>query len=219
MMSEPSQRPNHSIKVILADDQTVVRAGLRMVLEAEPDLEVIAEAGDVPETLRKLRAHRPDVLLLGLNMPGEPSLTALPQLREASPGTKIVVLTMENDPAFAREALQAGAGGYVLKESAAEETVHAVRNVLDGRPYLNPQLGAKIAAAPPGSSGPPDDLSERELEVLRLIAFGHTNSEIAGSLYLSVRTIESHRAHIQQKLRLSTRAQLVKYALDHGLMA
>jgi two-component system response regulator NreC len=219
MMSEPSQRANHSIKVILADDQTVVRAGLRMVLEAEPDLEVIAEAGDVPETLRKLRAHRPDVLLLGLNMPGEPSLTALPQLREASPGTKIVVLTMENDPAFAREALQAGAGGYVLKESAAEETVHAVRNVLDGRPYLNPQLGAKIAAAPPGSSGPPDDLSERELEVLRLIAFGHTNSEIAGSLYLSVRTIESHRAHIQQKLRLSTRAQLVKYALDHGLMA
>ena len=215
-MSDPT---NHPIKVILADDHAVVRSGLRMVLEAESDLAVVAEAGDVEEALRKVRAHRPDVLLLDLNMPGESSLPAIPKLREASPNTKIVVLTMQNDPAFAREALQAGAGGYVLKESAAEETVHAVRHVLEGRTYLNPELGAKIAAAPPEPSGPPDDLSERELEVLRLIALGHTNSEIAGSLYLSVRTVESHRAHIQQKLRLSTRAELVKYALDHGLMA
>jgi two-component system, NarL family, response regulator NreC len=206
------------IKLILADDHAVVRAGLRMVLDAEPDLTVIAEAEDVSSTLRKVRAHRPDVLLLDLNMPGQPSLHAIPELRAASPDTRILVLTMQNDPAFAREALQAGVAGYVLKESAAEELVHAVRQVLEGRTYLNPELGARIAAQPPEPSGPPDDLSEREVEVLRLIALGHTNSEIAGTLYLSVRTVESHRAHIQQKLRLSTRADLVRYALEHGLI-
>jgi len=206
------------IKIIVADDHAVVRAGLRMVLEAQPDLDVIAEADDVASTLRKVRAHRPDVLLLDLNMPDESSLPKIPELRESSPDTRIVVLTMQNDPAFAREALQAGIAGYVLKESAADEVVQAVRQVLEGRTYLNPELGARIAAAPPQPSGPPDDLSERELEVLRLIALGHTNSEIASSLYLSVRTVESHRAHIQQKLRLSSRADLVRYALEQGLM-
>ena len=206
------------IKIIVADDHAVVRAGLRMVLEAQPDLDVIAEADDVASTLRKVRAHRPDVLLLDLNMPDESSLPKIPELRESSPDTRIVVLTMQNDPAFAREALQAGIAGYVLKESAADEVVQAVRQVLEGRTYLNPELGARIAAAPPQPSGPPDDLSEREIEVLRLIALGHTNSEIASSLYLSVRTVESHRAHIQQKLRLSSRADLVRYALEHGLM-
>jgi len=207
-----------AIKIIVADDHAVVRAGLRMVLDAQPDLDVIAEADDVPSTLRKVRAHHPDVLLLDLNMPGESTLPRIPELRESSPQTRIVVLTMQNDPAFAREALQAGVAGYVLKESAADEVVHAVRQVLEGRTYLNPELGARIAASPPQPSGPPDDLSERELEVLRLIALGHTNSEIASSLYLSVRTVESHRAHIQQKLRLSRRADLVRYALEHGLM-
>jgi len=206
------------IKIIVADDHAVVRAGLRMVLDAQPDLDVIAEADDVESTLRKVRAHRPDVLLLDLNMPGESTLPKIPELRESSPDTRIVVLTMQNDPAFAREAFQAGAAGYVLKESAANEVVDAVRQVLEGRTYLNPELGARIAAAPVEPSGPPDDLSEREIEVLRLIALGHTNSEIASSLYLSVRTVESHRAHIQQKLRLSSRADLVRYALEHGLM-
>jgi len=206
------------IKIIVADDHGVVRAGLRMVLDAQADLNVIAEADDVASTLRKVRAHRPDVLLLDLNMPGESSLPRIPELRQASPDTRIVVLTMQNDPAFAREAFQAGAAGYVLKESATNEVVDAVRHVLEGRTYLNPELGARIAAAPVEPSGPPDDLSEREIEVLRLIALGHTNSEIASSLYLSVRTVESHRAHIQQKLRLSSRADLVRYALEHGLM-
>jgi two-component system response regulator NreC len=130
----------------------------------------------------------------------------------------VVVLTMQNDPAFAREALQAGARGYVLKEAADAELVHAVRAAAEGGTYLNPELGARLAATPP-PSGPPDDLTERELEILRLIALGHTNAEIGKQLYLSVRTVESHRAHIQRKTRRTTRAELVRYALDHELIA
>jgi two-component system response regulator NreC len=165
-----------------------------------------------------VRAQCPDVLVLDLNMPGEPSLPAIPELLEASPGTAIVVLTMQNDPAFAREALRAGALGYVLKESANAELVEAVRSATEGRTYLQPQLGARLAAEPPELEAGADDLSERETEVLQMIALGHTNTEIAEHLYLSVRTVESHRAHIQQKLRLSTRAELVRHALEHGLV-
>jgi two-component system, NarL family, response regulator NreC len=208
-----------SITIVIADDHAIVRSGLRMLLDNEPDLEVVAEAGDVSSALRYVRAHRPNVLILDLNMPGEPSLPAIGTVQEESPDTRIVVLTMQNDPAFAREALRGGALGYVLKEAADAELVEAVRLAAEGRTYLHPELGAKLAAEPPAPTGPPDDLTEREVEVLRLIALGHTNAEIAGQLYLSVRTVESHRAHIQQKLRLSTRAELVRYALDKGLIA
>jgi two-component system response regulator NreC len=204
--------------VAIADDHEVVRAGLRTLIENEPDLEVVAEAADVRSTLAHVRARQPDVLVLDLNMPDGPSLPAIPELLEASPGTAIVVLTMQSDPAFAREALRAGARGYVLKEAANADLVKAVRAALEGQTYLEPQLGARLAAQPPDSAGPEHDLSERELEVLRLIALGHTNAEIGDQLYLSVRTVESHRAHIQQKLRRSTRAELVRYALDHGLL-
>jgi two-component system response regulator NreC len=203
------------IKIVVADDHAVVRSGLRLLLEKEEDLNVVAEAGDVADALRYVRAHRPQVLVLDLNMPGEPSLPAIPEVPEH---TAVVVLTMQNDPAFAREALQAGALGYVLKEAASTELVEAVRLAARGETYLNPRLGARLAAAPPQPAGPPDDLTEREIEVLRLIALGHTNTEIAGQLFLSVRTVESHRAHIQQKISRSTRAELVKYALEHGLL-
>jgi two-component system response regulator NreC len=203
------------IKVVVADDHAVVRSGLRLLLEKEEDLNVVAEAGDVADALRYVRAHRPQVLVLDLNMPGEPSLPAIPEVPEH---TAVVVLTMQNDPAFAREALQAGALGYVLKEAASTELVEAVRLAARGETYLNPRLGARLAAAPSQPAGPPDDLTEREIEVLRLIALGHTNTEIAGQLYLSVRTVESHRAHIQQKISRSTRAELVKYAFEHGLL-
>jgi two-component system response regulator NreC len=206
------------IKIVLADDHAVVRSGLRMLLESEPDFHVVAEAGDVPSAVRYVRAHRPGVLILDLNMPGEPSLPAIQTVQEVSPDTRVVVLTMQSDPAFAREALRGGAVGYVLKEAADAELVEAVRLAAQGRTYLHPELGAKLAAEPPAPEGPPDDLTDREVEVLRLIALGHTNNEIAGQLYLSVRTVESHRAHIQQKLRLSTRAELVRYALDKGLI-
>jgi two-component system response regulator NreC len=205
-------------KIVIADDHRVVRSGLRMVLEREEDFEVVAEAGDATEARRYVRAHRPEVLILDLNMPGEPSLPAIPLIRDESPGTRVVVLTMQEDPAFAREALQAGASAYVLKEAADDELVQAVRVAASGGTFLTPQLGARMAAAPPEPSGPPDDLTEREVEILRLIALGHTNAEIAAQLFLSVRTVESHRAHIQHKIRLTSRAELVRYALEHGLM-
>ena len=206
------------ITIVIADDHQVVRAGLRLLLEAEDGFEVVAEAGDVATAERRLTAYHPRVLILDLNMPGEPSLPAIPRIRRGAPDTSIVVLTMQSDPAFAREALRAGAIGYVLKEAADSELVQAVRMAAEGRTYLNPELGARLAAEPPMPDGPPDDLSGRELEVLRLIALGHTNSEIAARLYLSVRTVESHRAHIQQKTRRTTRADLVAYAREHNLM-
>ncbi|HYM58975.1 MAG TPA: response regulator transcription factor [Solirubrobacteraceae bacterium] len=205
-------------RIVIADDHRVVRSGLRMVLDREEDFEVVAEAGDVADAMRYVRAHRPDVLVLDLNMPGERSLPAIPRFLEGSPATRVVVLTMQDDPAFAREAMQAGASGYVLKEAADEELVQAVRAAASGGTFLNPQLGARIAAQPPTPAGPPDGLTEREVEILRLIALGHTNAEIAKQLYLSVRTVESHRAHIQQKARCTSRADLVAYALEHGLV-
>jgi two-component system response regulator NreC len=207
------------VRIVLADDHAVVRSGLRMVLEREGDLEVVSEAGDAETALRMALGHKPAVLVLDLNMPGElSSLDAIPRVRDVSPATRVVVLTMQEDPEFARRALRAGAAGYVLKESADHELVDAVRRAAAGDTYLNPRLGAMLAAAPPETVGPPDDLTEREVEVLRQIALGHTNAEIAERLYLSVRTVESHRAHIQQKLRRSSRAELVRYALDHGLV-
>jgi two-component system response regulator NreC len=205
-----------TIRLVLADDHAVVRSGLRMLLDSEPDFEVVAEASDVESAKRYVRGHHPKVLVLDLNMPGGSSLEAIPILRQESPDTQIVVLTMQQEPAFAREALGAGALGYVLKEAADDELVEAVRNAAAGESYLNPKLGARIASEPP--PGPPDDLSEREVDVLRLIALGHTNSEIAEQLFLSVRTVETHRSHIQQKLRLSTRAELVDYALKRKLI-
>jgi two-component system response regulator NreC len=211
--------PKQEITLVLADDHAVVRAGLRLLLEAEGDMTVLAESGDVDGAVRAVLGHKPDVLVLDLNMPGAAtSLEAMPRFAEASPATNVVVLTMQEDPQFAREALRNGALGYVLKEAADAELVEAIRRASAGDTYLNPRLGAALAAAPAENSGPPGDLSEREGEVLRLIALGHTNVEIGSQLYLSVRTVESHRAHIQQKLRVSSRAELVGYALEHKML-
>jgi two-component system, NarL family, response regulator NreC len=206
------------VTVVIADDHVVVRKGLRLLVDSEPGLRVVAEAGTVPDALRMAKAHRPNVLVLDLNMPGGSSLEAIPAMREEAPMVAIVVLTMQNDPSFARQALQSGALGFVLKEAADDELLEAIRLAAAGETYLNPRLGARLAAEPPAPAGPPDDLSERELGVLKLIALGHTNSEIAARLYLSVRTVETHRAHIQQKTRRSSRAELVRYALEHGLV-
>ena len=200
---------------MLADDHAVVRSALRLLLEAEDDFEVVAEAGDADSATRYVRGHKPQVLILDLNMPGGSSLERVPAIKEASPDTQIVVLTMQEDPAFAREAMRAGVLGYILKEAADAELVKAVRLAAEGETYLQPALGARLAAEPPEGEG---ELSEREVEVLRLIALGHTNAEIAEQLYLSVRTVESHRAHIQQKLRLTKRSELVRYALEQGLL-
>ena len=195
-----------------------MRSALRALLEAEAEFSVVAEAGEVEEAVRRVLAYKPRVLVLDLSMPGGSTLAAIPRMREASPNTAIVMLTMEDEPRFAREALRAGALGFVLKEAADSELVDAVRAAVRGEHYLNPQLGGLIAAAPETPAGPPDNLSGREVEVLKLVALGHTNAEISQQLYLSVRTVESHRAHIQQKARTTTRAELVAYAREHGLL-
>lgn len=215
--AENAGRSGARIRVVIADDHAIVRRGLRQLLDAAGDFEIVAEAGDVESARRYVRGHHPDVLVLDLNMPEGSSLTAVPDIRAESPATQIVILTMQNEPAYAREALAAGVLGYVLKDAADAELVEAVRRASVGDTYLNPRLGARLAAEP--LPGPPDGLSEREVEVLRMIALGHTNAEIASQLYLSVRTVETHRAHIQQKLRLGTRAELVRYALEHRLIS
>ncbi|HEY5709378.1 MAG TPA: response regulator transcription factor [Solirubrobacterales bacterium] len=212
----PEARETSETTIVLADDHTVMRSALRMLLDAEPGFEVVAEAGDAETAIRYVRGHKPAVLILDLNMPGRPSLEAVPDIQEASPGTEIVVLTMQNEPAFARRALQAGVRGYVLKEAADAELVQAVRSAAAGDTYLQPALGARLAAGADARQA--DELSDRERDVLRLIALGHTNAEVAEQLYISIRTVESHRAHIQQKLRLSSRAELVRYALERGLV-
>jgi two-component system, NarL family, response regulator NreC len=221
-MSSPAPSPvgSQTIAVALADDHQVVRSGLRLLLEGEDGLTVVAEASDADGALRIVEEHTPAVLVFDLNMPGTlTSMETIAKVRQRSPGTAVVVLTMQEDPAFARYALRAGATGYVLKEAADRELVDAIRRASAGETYLAPRLGAALAAAPTEPRGPAETLTGREIEVLRLIALGHTNAEVGEHLTLSTRTVESHRAHIQQKLRRSTRAELVRYALDHQLLA
>ena len=213
-MTEPDLA---EISIVIADDHQVVRSGLRLVLHGHEGMRVVGEAGTVAEALRLVASRQPHVLVLDLNMPGERSLPAIPRVAEACPHTRVVVLTMQDDPAFAREALQAGAGAFVLKEAAGGELVAAVRAVAEGRTYLNPEMGARLVAASV-EEGPADELTERERDVLQLIALGHTNPEIAEQLHLSVRTIETHRSHIHRKLGLGTRAELVRFAIDNGLV-
>jgi two-component system, NarL family, response regulator NreC len=209
-----------SIRTVVVDDHAVVRSGIRLLLDAEDDIEVVAEAGDAREAVFEVRAHKPDVVLLDVVMPGRSGIEAIPDLLNESPGTKILLLSMQDDAAYVREAFAAGASGYVLKEAADAEVVGAVRDVAGGSRYVHPVLGARLVAAEAEADAraEQDPLSEREHEILRLLALGHTNQEIAGELYLSVRTVETHRAHIMQKLRISTRAELVRYALDQGML-
>jgi two-component system response regulator NreC len=209
------------IKVVVVDDHAVVRSGLRLLLDAHEDIEVVGEAGNAKDAIFRARALKPDVMLLDVVMPGESGIEALPQLLKESPETRVLVLSMQDDPSYVREAFGAGASGYVLKEAADEEVVSAVREIANGGRYVHPSLGARMVAAEATerAAAEADPLSEREREVLRLLALGHTNQEIAQELYISVRTAESHRAHIMQKLRLTTRAELVRYALSHGLLA
>ena len=209
-----------SIKTVVVDDHAVVRSGIRLLLEVEEDIEVVAEAGDAREAVFEARAHKPDVILLDVVMPGRSGIEAIPDLLKESPETKILLLSMQDDAAYVREAFAAGASGYVLKEAADVEVVAAVRDVANGGRYVHPALGARLvtAEAEAEARAEQDPLSEREHEILRLLALGHTNQEIAGELYLSVRTVETHRAHIMQKLRISTRAELVRYALNQGML-
>ncbi len=204
------------IRVVLADDHAVVRSALRTLLDAEPDLTVVSEARDADTAHAEVKSEAPEVLLLDLNMPGRSSLDLIAVLRSSHPDTGVVVLTMENQPALAQEALDAGARGYVLKQAAERELVAAVHAAAGGELYVQAEVKSRLGQT--GATAA-DDLTARESEVLGLIAAGHTSGQIAERLDLSVRTVESHRAHIQQKLRLGSRPELVRYALDRGLLS
>ena len=208
------------IRVLVVDDHAVVRSGLKLLLDAEDEIDVVGDAASAEQATLRAELLQPDVVLLDVVMPGRSGIEATPEILERSPGSKVLVLSMQDDPRYVREAFAAGASGYVLKEAADSEVVHAVREVAGGNQYVNPALGAKLAAADAHvrAEADADPLSDREREVLRLLALGHTNQEIAKQLYVSVRTAESHRAHIMQKLQLGTRAELVRYALSHGLL-
>jgi two-component system response regulator NreC len=209
-----------SIRVLVVDDHAVVRAGLRRVLDAEPDIETVGEAANAERAVFEAMEHKPDVVLMDVVMPGKSGIEIIPTLQQNAPEAKVLVLSMQDDPRYLREAFEAGASGYVLKEAADTEVVDAVRAVAAGERYVHPALGARLveAEAAERRRADEDPLSDREREVLRLLALGHTNQEIAKQLYISVRTAETHRAHIMQKLRLSSRAELVRYALSEGLL-
>jgi DNA-binding NarL/FixJ family response regulator len=209
-----------SVRILIVDDHAVVRSGLRLLLEAEDDLEPVGEAGNARDAVFQARTLKPDVILMDVVMPDESGLDVVPTLLHERPETKVLVLSMQDDPQYVRQAFAAGASGYVLKEAADVEVVAAIREVARGGRYVNPELGARLVTADTDElrRAEEDPLSDREREVLRLLALGHTNQEIAEQLFISVRTAETHRAHIMQKLRLSTRAELVRHALSQGLL-
>jgi two-component system response regulator NreC len=208
------------IRVLIVDDHTLVRSGLRLLLEAEKGFVVEDEAADADQAIRLTRLHKPDVVLLDVVLPGRSGIDAAGEILAAAKHTRILVLSMQDDPSYVRQAFAAGASGYLLKEAADDDLVQAVREVATGRRYVHPALGARLAAAEADAKAraEADPLSDREREVLRLLALGHTNQEIAKLLFISVRTAETHRAHVMQKLRLSTRAELVRHAIHQGLL-
>jgi two-component system response regulator NreC len=211
---------NDAIRVLIVDDHAVVRSGLHLLLDAEPGIEVVAEAGNVRDAVFEARDKQPDVVLMDVVMPGQTGIEGVPLVLKESPGAKVLVLSMQDDPRYVHEAFAAGASGYVLKEAVDAEVVGAVREVAGGGRYVHPALGARLIAAEAEAKAreEADPLSDREREVMRLLALGHTNQEIAQMLYISVRTAETHRAHIMQKLRLGSRAELVRHAIEQGLL-
>lgn len=203
------------ITVAIADEHALMRDGLRLILDAEEGIDVVAEAADTRSTFAVVGRHEPSILLLDVNLDEQSGLAALAELTTGHPATAVVVLTTQRDPAVARRALADGASGYVLKDAARRELVGAIRTVAAGGTYVQPQLAAALLTDRAARAEGP--LTEREREVLGLIAVGHTNGEIAEQLYISVRTVESHRARIQEKLGLSSRAELMRYAHEHGI--
>ena len=212
---EPGASP---LSVVIADDHVVVREGLRLLLDAEDGLVVVAETEDPEGTLRALRGHRPDVLVLDLQLRDGHAPDTIPSIVAEAPDTAILVLTMHGDATVAREVLRAGASGFLLKDAAGAELVRAVRAVARGSTYVQPEIGGLIAGLEHTRTNNLDQISEREVEVLRLVAHGYTSREVADMLVLSIRTVESHRRHLQNKLSCRTRAELVRYAIEHGLL-
>lgn len=216
--AEQGEEAVSRLSVVIADDHPVVRTGMRVLLSQDSSFEIVAESSTTVETLQAVTRHHPAVLVLDLTMAGQSSLPSIPDLLAASPSTRILILTMQEDLAFARAALRIGAAGYVLKEAAAEELVGAAHQVAKGNIYLGPSMGARLAIADLGPPGADATLTARELQILSLLALGHTNQEIARRLYLSVRTVETHRARVRDKLGTETRAELIAAARERGLL-
>jgi len=208
------------VRVLVVDDRPSARAGLALLVSAEDDLEAVGEAGSTDEALAEARSLQPDVIVLDAGLCKQGETDIIQALAREHPAGKVLVLSVQDEPHDLLEALELGASGYVLKQALETDLVPAIREVAEGRRYVPPELGARLIAAETAEQrrAEEDPLSEREHEVLRLLVLGHTNQEISEKLFISVRTAETHRAHIMQKLRLSTRAELVHYALDRGLL-
>lgn len=218
-MTEPTDTKH--VRVALCDDHGVVRSGLRMILDAEADLEVVGEAATAADAILLAERTAPDVFVIDVGLPDRTGIDATPDIIQASPNTRVLVLTVHDDVAYLRRAFDAGAAGYMLKEAADVELVQAVRQVMSGRQYVHPSMGAALLAGdvPPARlAGPGGELSEREVDVLRLIALGLTNPQIAEKLFVSVRTVETHRSHVYQKLGVRERAELVRLAREADLL-
>lgn len=212
------------IKLVLADDHAVVRSGLRMLLQAQPDMEIVGEAESGKEALAQVRSLQPDVILMDIQMPGMNGIEATRQIKEVGGNTAVLALTMHEDDQYFFEMLQAGASGYLPKRAAPDELVRAIRTVSRGEVFLYPSLATRLVQSYLGGEAGSEtqalvsDLTPREQEVLVLIAEGMTNPEIADKLVISVKTVDRHRENIMRKLNLHSRIELVKFALRHGLI-
>ncbi len=213
------------IKLLLADDHAVLRAGLKTLFNAQPDIEVVAEAADGEETVRKSLESAPDIVLMDISMPKLSGLEATRQIKERNPAIKILVLTMHEDEGYLYQMLHAGANGYVPKKAADTELLDAIRATYRGEHFIHSSMTTGLVTElrdkkviSPAEKGERDGLSQREREVLRFLAMGHTNQEIANILYLSIKTVETYKARIKEKLGLQGRAELVRYAIQTGLL-
>ncbi len=209
------------IRILLADDHAVLRAGLRALLTVQGDLEVVGEASEGAEAIRLCQALRPDVVVMDISMPGVGGIEATARIKRDLPGTKVLILSMHDDRGYLRQVLRAGASGYVLKKAADTELLAAIRAAARGEVFLDPALAKALVdevMEPKAAGGEPPALSEREREVLRLLAHGHTNQQVADRLCISVKSVETYKARLMEKLGLKGRAELVRHALQHGLL-
>jgi DNA-binding NarL/FixJ family response regulator len=204
------------IKVLVIDDHTLLRTGICAMLEREADITVVGEAASAEQGVVRARTLQPDVILLDVVMPRKSGFDALPELHKVAPDARVIMLTMQTNPSSIRKALNTGAAGFVAKHASEPDLADAIRRVAAGSRYVDPELGGDLVV--PDSAGLTDDLTERERDVMFMLALGYTNQEVAEQLYISVRTVDTHRAHIMRKLNLQTRAELVLYALANGLI-
>lgn len=203
-------------RIVLVDDHGVVRAGLRRLINEADGFEVAGEAGTLADAIEKIEIKRPDIVVLDITLGADNALDSMSDILAKARGARILILSMHDDAQHVQSAFEVGAHGYLLKDSAETDLIDALRALQRGERYVHPTLGARLAQA--AVQGPDDPLTDRERDITRLLALGHTNQDIAGQLYLSVRTVETHRAHVMSKLRLASRAELVQWALDHKLI-